>query len=214
MRRRTTIAAGVAAAVLIFAGIAFVAMLRYGFSAQDEPTRIEAAVARTVRHWAVPSDLRGRKNPVPLTPAVLAEARAHFADHCATCHGNDGKGESGIGKQMYPKTPDLTLAATQQLSDGELFSIIENGVRLTGMPAFGNGTSESAAGSWTLVHFIRHLPKITPEELGEMEKLNPKSPEEWRQMQEEAAFLAGGDAPPVPPAAPAPTVHSQHSHQH
>jgi mono/diheme cytochrome c family protein len=208
------IAAGIAAAVLIFAGIAFVSTLRYGFSALDEPTRLEAAVARAARHWAAPSDLRGRKNPVPLTPQVLAEARAHFADHCAVCHGNDGKGESGMGKQMYPKTPDMTRAATQQLSDGELFSVIENGVRLTGMPGFGNGTAESAAGSWPLVHFIRHLPKITPEELGEMEKLNPKSPEEWRQMQEEAAFLAGADAPPGPSPAPAPTMHSQHSHQH
>src|SRR5216684_4438666 len=135
MRRRTWIGAGVIAALLLVAVIALVSTLRYGFSAQDEPTAVERTVARTMRHWAVPSDLRDRKNPIPLTPEVLTEARAHFADHCFTCHGNDGKGESGMGKQMYPKAPDLTLAATQQLSDGELFSIIENGVRLTGMPA-------------------------------------------------------------------------------
>jgi mono/diheme cytochrome c family protein len=192
MKRRTIIA-GIAVAVVLVAGMALVATLRYGFSAHDEPTAIERTVARTMRHWAAPSDLRGRKNPVPLTPDVIAEARAHFADHCAVCHGNHGQGESGMGKRMYPKTPDMTRAATQQLSDGELFSIIENGVRLTGMPAFGEGTAESAAGSWTLVHFIRHLPKLTPEEIGEMEKLNPKSPEELRQMQEEASFLAGGE---------------------
>jgi len=113
-----------------------------------------------------------------------------------------------MGKKMYPKTPDMTLAETQQLSDGELFSIIENGVRLTGMPGFGEGTAESASGSWTLVHFIHHLPKITPEEIGEMEKLNPKSPEEWQQMQQEAAFLAGGDASSTP--APTSTTHSHH----
>jgi hypothetical protein len=96
-----------------------------------------------------------------------------------------------MGKAMYPRTPDMTLAATQELSDGEIFSIIENGVRLTGMPGFGNGTAESATGSWALVHFIRHLPKITPQELAEMEKLNPKSPEEWKQLEDEAAFLGG-----------------------
>src|SRR5260221_10128048 len=195
MRRRTWIVAAVVAALLLVAAIALVSTLRYGFSAHDEPTAVERTVARTMRHWAVPSDLRGRKNPVPLTPEVLAEGRAHFADHCAVCHGNDGKGESGMGKQMSRKAPDMTRATTQQLSDGELFSIIENGVRLTGMPGFGNGTAESAAGTWPLVHFIRHLPKLTPEELSEMEKLNPKSPEEWQQMQEEAAFLAGSDAP-------------------
>jgi len=120
---------------------------------------------------------------------VLAEARAHFADHCAICHGNDGKGKSGMGKQMYPRTPDMTLAATQSLSDGEIFSIIENGVRLTGMPGFGNGTAESAYGSWSLVHFIRHMPNLSPEELAEMKRLNPKSPEEWEEMQ----FLEGSD---------------------
>jgi mono/diheme cytochrome c family protein len=178
-----------AAIAFVVVAIALVVMLRHGFSAHDEPTVVERVIARTMRHWSTPSDLRDRTNSIALTPAVLAAGRAHFADHCAGCHGNDGKGTSGIGKQMYPRTPDMTLAATQQLSDGEIFSIIENGVRLTGMPGFGSGTAESAADSWVLVHFIRHLPKITPRELAEMEKLNPKSPEEWKQMQDEAAFL-------------------------
>jgi mono/diheme cytochrome c family protein len=199
---------GAGAALLLAAAIAFASTMRYGFSAHDEPTAIERIVARSMRHWAAPSDLRERRNPIPLTPEVLAEARAHFADHCATCHGNDGKGQSGMGKQMYPRTPDMTLAATQQLSDGELFSIIENGVRLTGMPGFGDGTAASAAGSWKLVHFIHHLPDITSEELGEMEKLNPKSPEEWQQLQQEAAFLAHGDTSSAP--ASTPTTQSQH----
>ncbi len=210
MRRRTAIVASIVAAVLLVAVIALLTTLRYGFSAHDEPTAVERAIARTVRHWTAPSDLRDRKNPIPLTSEVLAEARSHFADHCATCHGNNGKGESGMGKQMYPRTPDMTLAATQSLSDGELFSIIENGVRLTGMPGFGSGTAESAAGSWTLVHFIRHLPKLTPEEVAEMEKLNPKSPEEWQEMQREEAFLAGGDEAP----APASTHETQPHHHH
>jgi hypothetical protein len=109
---------------------------------------------------------------------------------------------------MYPKTPDMTLASTQSLSDGEIFSIIENGVRLTGMPAFGDGTAESARETWPLVHFVRHLPILAPEEIGEMEKLNPKSPEEWQQMQQEAAFLAGGDVPSTP--APPSITHSHH----
>ena len=188
---RRRIVAGTIVAIVLLAAIALVSMLRYGFSAQDEPTAMERMVARTMRHAAAPSDLRDRKNPIPLTPAVLAEARAHFADHCAVCHGNDGKGESGMGKQMYPKTPDMTLASTQQLSDGELFSIIENGVRLTGMPGFGSGTAESAYGSWTLVHFIRHLPKVTPEELQQMKAMNPISPGELKEQREEDEFLNG-----------------------
>jgi mono/diheme cytochrome c family protein len=192
VRTRTKATLAVIAVAILGLVIAFASMLRRGFSAHDEPSRIEAIVARSMRHWAVPASLRDAKNPLPLTPAVLADGRAHFADHCAGCHGNDGKG-GGMGKQMYPKAPDMTLAATQSLSDGELFSIIENGIRLTGMPGFGNGTAESAHGSWGLVHFIRHLPKLTPEELAAMQKLNPKSPAEWQQIQEEEAFLDGGE---------------------
>lgn len=191
MTRRTKLTLGGIAVVALAIVIGFVSMLRRGFSAHDEPTSVEQIALRTVRHWAVPSDLRQAKNPIPPTSAMLAEARAHFADHCAVCHGNDGKGASGMGKQMSPRTPDMTLAATQSLSDGEIFSIIENGVRLTGMPGFGSGTAESASGSWSLVHFIRHLPELTPDELAEMERLNPKSAEEWEQMQKEKAFLEG-----------------------
>jgi hypothetical protein len=179
----------------------FVYTLRYGLSAHDKPTAIEAFIAARMRHWSVPSDLHNAQNPLPLTPEVLAEARAHFADHCAVCHANDGKGKTEMGQHLYPRAPDLTLEETQSQSDGELFATIENGVRLTGMPGWGEGSAESAHGSWALVHLIRHLPKITPEELAEMEKLNPKSPEEWQKMQTEENFLKGGDA-------------SQHQHHH
>ncbi len=199
MKMWTKLLLGVVAAAIAVAGALFVSMIRRGFSTHEEPSRVEAAMARAMRHWAVPANMRGLQNPVPLTPEVLADGRAHFADHCASCHGNDGKG-GGMGQQMYPKAPDMTLAATQSMSDGELFSVIENGVRLTGMPGFGTGTAESAAGSWGLVHFIRHLPKLTPEELAAMEKLNPRTPEEFEQMKAEEEFLSGGESEPPPPA--------------
>ena len=191
MKRALRIAGAIVVVAALIAAVTIVPMVRSGLSTHEEPSRIEAAMARMVRHWAVPARLRDAKNPMPLTPAALADGRAHFADHCAQCHGNDGKG-GGMGKQMYPRAPDMTLEATQSLSDGELFAIIENGVRLTGMPGFGTGTAESANGTWGLVHFIRHLPKLTPAEIAEMKKLNPKSPAEWRQMQEEES-TAGGE---------------------
>jgi hypothetical protein len=180
--------------VLIIAGAAWSASaLRHGLSAQARPTAVEAFLARRMRYWATPADLRKTRNPVLLTPEILKESRAHFADHCATCHGNDGKGETEMGQHMYPRAPDMTLSATQSLSDGELFGIIENGIRLTGMPGWGNGTAESSRFTWTLVHFVRHLPKITTEEIGEMEKLNPRTPEEYEQMKSDEEFLEGRD---------------------
>jgi mono/diheme cytochrome c family protein len=132
---------------------------------------------------------------VPATPEVLASARAHFADHCAGCHGNDGKGQTEMGRNLYPKAPDMTTG-TQSLLDGEIFYIIKNGVRLTGMPAWGDDSPESDRASWELVHFIRHLPRITPEELKEMTDLNPVSPHEAREREEIDRFLHGQESPP------------------
>src|SRR6185503_18135926 len=203
---------GVVVALLVVAGVALVATtVRRGFSAHDQPTAVEAALARAMRRWAAPAELRDAKNPLGATPAVLAEARAHWADHCATCHGNDGKGRTPIGEHLYPRAPDMTLAATQELSDGELFATIENGVRLTGMPGWGDGTAASGYGSWALVHLIRRLPRITPEELAEMEALNPKTPEEWEELREEQAFLQGEGAGQAA-AAPSPASSSDHHH--
>lgn len=192
---------------LLISAIAFIRILRYGLSAHDEPTGIEAFLAGRIRHWSIPADLHKMKNPMPLTPEVLASARAHFADHCASCHGNDGKGQTQIGQHLYPRTPDMTLSATQSLSDGEIFATIENGIRLTGMPGFGNGTAASAKGSWELVHFIRHLPQITPAELEEMKKMNPISPMEMVEQGEEEAFLEGGDDVSTPRQQPTQSHH-------
>lgn len=199
MGRAMKIALSVALVVALLGGFAFVGLVRRGFSAHEEPSAIEALIARTLRGWATPADLRGADNPLPPTDEVLAEARWHWADHCATCHGNDGKGETTLGRHLYPRAPDMTLARTQDLSDGELFAIIENGIRLTGMPGWGDGTAGSGYGSWSIVHFIRRLPELTEEEIVEMEAFNPRSPEEWEEMRREREFLAGGEAPPPAP---------------
>ena len=108
--------------------------IQRGFSARDEPSAIERMLARRMRSIAVPSRAKGTPNPIALTPKALADARAHFADHCAMCHANDGSGQTEIGQNLYPKAPDMRLPDTQNLRDGELFYIIHNGIRLTECP--------------------------------------------------------------------------------
>jgi mono/diheme cytochrome c family protein len=165
-----------------------------GFSAKTEPHALEVIIARQIRHLAIPIEQRNAANPVPLNAEVLKEGRAHFADHCAVCHANDGSGQTPIGKNVYPKAPDMRLGDTQSLSDGELFWVIHNGIRFTAMPAWGSGDPEKDLDSWKLVHFIRHLPHLTQEELDEMKALNPKT--EIERLEEEAfdQFLQGDDA--------------------
>lgn len=176
-----------------------------GFSAKTEPQALEVLMARQIRHLAIPVGKRNATNPVPATGEVLKEALAHFADHCAVCHANDGSGRTPFGKNLYPKAPDLKLNDTQSLSDGELFWVIHNGIRFTGMPAWGTGDPEKDMDSWKLVHFIRHLPQLTPEELDEMKALNPKTPGEILEEAQYDQFLGGNDAA---------TAKSEESHHH
>jgi mono/diheme cytochrome c family protein len=149
----------------------------------------------------IPAAARGRVNPEPATAETLRDGLEHWADHCAVCHANNGSGETELGQGLYPRAPDMRQPATQELTDGELFYIIENGVKLTGMPGWGTGT-EGESASWHLVQFIRRLPTLSESEILEMEELNPRSPAEWRALEEERRFLAG--EPPSPQAEPEP----------
>jgi len=171
-----------------------------GWSALERPTLAERWISRRMRSAALPGDAKSLSNPMDASPQVLAEARAHWADHCASCHSNDGSGDTLMGKHMYPPAPDMRQSGTQQMTDGELFYIIQNGIRLTGMPAWGasGNAGHDAEDSWKLVHFIRHLPQLTFEEKQEMEKLNPKGPEDRKEEEEEEKFLKGEENEPQP----------------
>jgi len=176
--------------VALVAGLVFLKTGTSGFSARAQPTRLERLVATQARAMALPAEARERRNPVKNSDEVLAEARAHWADHCASCHGNDGSGQTEMGQHMYPPAPDMRQQSTQRKTDGEIFHAIENGIRLSGMPAWG-GSKEGEQDSWKLVHFIRHLPSLSQKEIQEMEELNPKTPEELAEEQEEGRFLRG-----------------------
>ncbi|NGZ94787.1 MAG: cytochrome C [Nitrospira sp. WS110] len=175
-------------------------LLQSGFSATEQPMELEVMIARQLRHLAMPKEQKQMANPVPASNEVLTEARVHFADHCATCHGNDGRGATQIGQNFYPRTPDLTQPETQSFSDGELFYMIQNGIRFTGMPAWGKDRPEADLDSWKLVHFIRHLPRITSEELEEMERHNPVSQMVLEEQEQIDRFLQGEVPDPPSPA--------------
>jgi cytochrome c553 len=177
-------------ALMVFAVVAYSAWNFGGFSTRAEPSSVEKMIARAVRRFAIPSRARDARNPLPFSAEVWAESRAHFADHCASCHANDGSGQTEIGRNLYPKSPDMRLPETQRLTDGEIYWIIENGVRLTGMPAWGAGGGNDTD-TWKLVHFIRHLNELTDEHLAEMTTHNPITRAELEEERADEAFLAG-----------------------
>jgi mono/diheme cytochrome c family protein len=187
---RSSVILAVVLVAAVLAILAAASLLHNGLSSRATPTSFEAMLARNARHMAIPAEGRKQQNPVAASPDNLRDARLHFADHCAICHGNDGTGDTLIGKGLYPKPPDLRATETQKLSDGEIFWIIENGVRFTGMPAFG-GSHGSQEDSWKLARFIRHLPQLSNDERMEMEHNNPKGPEDRTEEKEEEDFLRG-----------------------
>jgi cytochrome c len=166
------------------------------FSAKATPPEWEVKAARFIRHLATPSHFLKMSNPVHFSPEILAEGRHHFADHCATCHANNGSGKTKMGPNFYPPVPDLRDPAIQTMADGEIFYVIHHGIRFTGMPAWGKGRPEEDLESWKLVLFIRHLPNITPEEIAEMKQYNPLTSQEREQQEAIEQFLSGEDPPP------------------
>lgn len=173
-----------------------------GIGTTTPPGRVETAVARAARTTMIPASARRLRNPEPATSDNIRSGLEHWADHCASCHANDGSGDTEMGRGLYPPAPDMRQPATQQLTDGELFYIIENGVKLTGMPAWGTGTEDGARASWHLVQFIRRLPSLSEAELAAMEELNPRTAAEWQTLEEERRFLSGEvPLPSVEPSA-------------
>ena len=180
------------AAIIVGVSIYTHRLIEFGLSARDQPTSLEDLVARKLRRAAIPAKAKTLQNPLPSTAEMLIRGRNHWADHCATCHSNNGSGDTMIGKNLNPKTPDMRLPDTQSLTDGELYYIIRNGVRMTGMPAWGSPQDgDLDHDSWMLVLFIRHLPQVTAQEEREMQKLNPKTAADRDEEQQEENFLNG-----------------------
>jgi predicted CXXCH cytochrome family protein len=160
-RRLVIFLCGLGVAGVVYA----VLVIHRGFSARDNPSLAERVVARTIRDLSIPKKAAQETNPWPATTANLNAAREVFMDRCATCHGFDGRGQTTIAQNLYPKPPNLLLPETQRLTDGQIHYIIQNGVRLTGMPAWGNPHEEENDASWKLVLFIRYLREPTPGEI-------------------------------------------------
>ena len=184
-------------AAVVAAALYGASVIRRGLSVHQPPSALERTLARTIRSISIPKIARDEENPWKdkATPDVMADAMAHWADHCATCHANDGSGQTQIGQNLYPPAPDMRLPATQNLTDGELNYIIQNGIRMTGMPGWGQPGELQNDGSWQLALFIRRLPHLTPAEIEQMKALNPKS-----MMETPAAETGlGGHPPGTPP---------------
>jgi mono/diheme cytochrome c family protein len=146
--------------VLCLAGIALVGVSfasLFNVSAVPEPGNFETFAANEAKNWFVYRQSRSvTLKELPITPADLDNAQNIFGSECASCHGNDGRTPTDMGRGLYPRAPDLGSEEVQHWSDRELFWIIRNGIRLSGMPAFGKQLTDQE--TWSLVHYVKSLP--------------------------------------------------------
>ena len=147
--------------LLILGGVVIVSGA-FDFAASKPPSGLEKAVAPFALNRSVAKRASDRKNPVAATPETLSRALGGYREMCVTCHGAPGVDPSEIGEGLNPPAPDLSLARVPARSDGELFWIVSNGIRMTGMPAFGPTHKEEQI--WRMVAFVRHLPELSKEE--------------------------------------------------
>jgi mono/diheme cytochrome c family protein len=154
--------------LLVVAGVAAVVYTgSFNTSAEVPPSKMEQAFATLALNKSVARRAPNRKNPLPASPENLRGGLAHFRENCLVCHGAPGVDPGEIGQGLNPGAPDLTLTRVQARSDGQLFWIVDEGIRMTGMPAFGPTRKENEI--WQIVAFLRHLPEITDAEKGELQ---------------------------------------------
>jgi mono/diheme cytochrome c family protein len=132
-------------------------------TANRQPSRVETTLANAAKDVVIPIEAEKKKDPAPDTEQAVNQGRDVFLRSCAICHGSDGRGKTYIGRNMYPPAMDMNSPHVQHWSDAELFWIIQNGVRLTGMPSWQASVSETD--TWKLVRFIHNLPRLNTSHL-------------------------------------------------
>jgi mono/diheme cytochrome c family protein len=155
--------AAIALLGVIVLAVGLAILWRQGFGSRSEPSNMEASIAMKALDRSIPAKYEKMSSPLAQDKINIVEAGGHYQEHCATCHAENGSGDPKFHGIMSPRPTDLRSQETQEMSDGELYWVIKNGIRWSGMPAFGKpGDTDEHA--WKMVAYVRHLPKVTPAE--------------------------------------------------
>ena len=154
------------------------ALLVSACTAHEKPSTVETSLANMAKDIVIPVETEDLKNPLPNNPQVVSQGRQIYLQSCAICHGTDGHGQTTLGQGMYPPVMDLTSPHVQHWNDSQMFWIIQNGVRLTGMASWKGAIS--ADDTWKLVIFIHDLPGLDTAEAESAKTQEPptKTPEQ------------------------------------
>jgi mono/diheme cytochrome c family protein len=157
--------AGVVVGVLLVVGgvAAYLSTGSFDASARQEPGLLEKLTAGYAVEKSVAKRAPDSKNPLSINAEVLNSGMSHYRANCVICHGAPGVKPGELAAGLNPPAPDLADSHLQEeWTDGDLFWIVSNGIRMTGMPAFGPTHNDQEV--WKIVAFVRRLPQLSGEE--------------------------------------------------
>jgi len=166
-----TVVATLAAVLLIaiLGGVGFVYSGLYNVAATEPHWGLTYRLLNIVRVRSIKAHAAGIAVPAGLDdPAKIVTGTDHFADHCAVCHGAPGVPRGEIAEGLYPQPPNLGKAA-KRYSPAELFWIVKNGFKMTGMPSWDQHSDEEL---WATVAFLEKLPGMTKADYARLVKMS------------------------------------------
>jgi mono/diheme cytochrome c family protein len=163
---RTVVATlAVVIVIAVLGGLGFVYSGVYDVGATGRHLNLTYWLLNTARVQSIKSHAAGIAVPAGLDDqAKILTGTEHFAAHCAVCHGAPGVPKGDIARGLYPVPPDLSKTA-QLYSSAELFWIVKNGIKMSGMPAWNDHTDEEL---WATVAFLQKLPGMSEQDYAQL----------------------------------------------
>jgi mono/diheme cytochrome c family protein len=163
--RSFLVSLAVVIAFVVIGGLTFIYSGFFDVAASDPHWPITRWVFETTRNRSIETRAAGITAPSRFDePGKILIGIEHFAAHCAVCHGAPGVPKGDIAHGLNPQPPDLAQASSRY-SPSELFWILKHGVKMTGMPAWGD---HSDGELWATVAFLEKLPGMTPDEYAKL----------------------------------------------
>jgi mono/diheme cytochrome c family protein len=163
--RRVIATIAVVIVLVVLAGIAFVYSGAYYVGADQPHWSMTSWLLNEARNRSIRARASGMAVPTGLDdPVRIIAGVAHFAEHCVVCHGAPGVERGDIAEGLYPRPPNLADAA-RFYTPAELFWIVKHGIRMTGMPAWGDHSDDEL---WATIAFVETLPGMSEEDYAKL----------------------------------------------
>ena len=137
----------------------------YNVAASDRHADAVRWTFDTTMHRSVASRAGGTELPEHFSSDQIAAGAVHYADTCAHCHGAPGGEPAAWSRGMRPEPPHLAETAADWTPE-EIHWIASNGIKMTGMPAFGR--DHTAEQMVAITAFVTALPGLTAADYAEL----------------------------------------------